>query len=107
MMMKVIWAVVVVLIVGGAAYYIYMGPGSYDYVYACAEGGDLSVRIDTDNDKAFIHSDSAGIEDEELDLEVSASGARFTNGKYTYWSKGDEATVYDASGTILSDCVVQ
>jgi membrane-bound inhibitor of C-type lysozyme len=38
---------------------------------------------------------------------VSASGARYTDGIYVFWSKGDEATVYKRDRIVLNNCQLQ
>ncbi|STL57911.1 putative lipoprotein [Escherichia coli] len=34
---------------------------------------------------------------------ISASGARYTDGIYVFWSKGDEATVYKRDRIVLNN----
>lgn len=38
---------------------------------------------------------------------ISASGARYTDGIYVFWSKGDEATVYKRDRIVLNNCQLQ
>lgn len=38
---------------------------------------------------------------------VSASGARYTDGIYVFWSKGNEATVYKRDRIVLNNCQLQ
>ena len=35
---------------------------------------------------------------------ISASGARYTDGIYVFWSKGEEATVYKRDRIVLNNC---
>lgn len=35
---------------------------------------------------------------------ISASGARYSDGIYVFWSKGDDATVYKRDRIILNNC---
>ncbi|MEQ9860297.1 MliC family protein [Pectobacterium cacticida] len=37
---------------------------------------------------------------------VSASGARYSNGTYTFWSKGDSAFIQRGERVIVDDCVL-
>ena len=38
---------------------------------------------------------------------ISASGARYTDGIYVFWSKGDGATVYKRDRIVLNNCQLQ
>ena len=38
---------------------------------------------------------------------MSASGARYTDGIYVFWSKGDGATVYKRDRIVLNNCQLQ
>ena len=38
---------------------------------------------------------------------LSASGARYTDGVYVFWSKGDTATVYKRDRIVLDNCQLQ
>lgn len=38
---------------------------------------------------------------------LSASGARYTDGVYVFWSKGDTATVYRKDQIVLNNCQLQ
>lgn len=38
---------------------------------------------------------------------LSASGARYTDGVYVFWSKGDSATVYRKDSVVLNNCQLQ
>ncbi|MCT4703708.1 C-type lysozyme inhibitor [Enterobacteriaceae bacterium H20N1] len=38
---------------------------------------------------------------------LSASGARYTDGVYVFWSKGDSATVYRKDTVVLNNCQLQ
>ena len=38
---------------------------------------------------------------------LSASGARYTDGVYVFWSKGDTATVYRKDAIVLDNCQLQ
>ncbi|MCW0135967.1 C-type lysozyme inhibitor [Escherichia coli] len=38
---------------------------------------------------------------------ISASGARYTDGIYVFWSKGEEATVYKRDRIVLNNCQLQ
>ena len=38
---------------------------------------------------------------------MSGSGARYTDGIYVFWSKGNEATVYKRDNIVMNNCVLQ
>jgi putative lipoprotein len=57
------------------------------YVYECVQGGPFTVRVEGDAAWLFLASGT-----KRLPRMVSASGARFSDGLVSYWSKGDEAT---------------
>lgn len=38
---------------------------------------------------------------------LSASGARYTDGVYVFWSKGDSATLYRKDSVVLNNCQLQ
>ena len=43
----------------------------------------------------------------KLNQGLSASGARYTDGIYVFWSKGDSATVYKRDRIVLNNCQLQ
>ena len=43
----------------------------------------------------------------ELPQVEAASGARYSDGTTTFWTKGDEAFVQVNDETVISDCVAQ
>jgi len=46
------------------------------------------------------------LDNQQLTLQqgLSASGARYTDGVYVFWSKGDGATVYKHDRIVLNNC---
>ncbi|WP_279024217.1 MliC family protein [Gibbsiella quercinecans] len=48
------------------------------------------------------------LDGEQLHLKqvLAASGARYSDGKYTFWSKGQHAQVARNDNVIISDCVL-
>lgn len=41
-----------------------------------------------------------------LSQSISASGAKYDDGEYTFWSKGNSATVFKNDEIMLSDCTL-
>lgn len=71
--------------------------------YQCDEK-PLTVKLNnTRQDVSFIYDNKM------LNLKqgVSASGARYTDGIYVFWSKGDTATVYKRDSIVLNNCQLQ
>ncbi len=71
--------------------------------YQCEEK-PLSVKLNKTRQEArFVYDDKL------LTLEqgLSASGARYTDGVYVFWSKGDTATVYKRDRIVLNNCQLQ
>ncbi|WP_157953006.1 MliC family protein [Limnobaculum parvum] len=68
--------------------------------YQC-EGQSLSVILN--NEKQSVNVIIAG-EPQQLHQVVSASGAKYSNGNYSFWSKGDTAMVLKGDDIIINDC---
>lgn len=71
--------------------------------YQCEEK-PLTVKLNKTRQEA-----SFAYDDKLLTLEqgLSASGARYTDGVYVFWSKGDSATVYKRDRIVLNNCQLQ
>lgn len=69
-------------------------------VYQCDEQ-TLTVKLNHPRQQA-----SFVLDDKRLTLEqgLSASGARYSDGVYVFWSKGDSATVYKRDAIVLNNC---
>lgn len=68
--------------------------------YNCG-GQTLSVAINASGDEARVW---VGNDMRILRQSVSASGAKYSDDTYTFWSKGDQATLYKGDTVILGDC---
>ncbi|WP_165460907.1 C-type lysozyme inhibitor [Atlantibacter sp.] len=71
--------------------------------YQCDEK-PLTVNLNnTRQEVSFVY------DDKPLTLKqgLSASGARYTDGIYVFWSKGDSATVYNKDRIVLNNCQLQ
>jgi membrane-bound inhibitor of C-type lysozyme len=68
--------------------------------YQCDEK-PLTVKINQTRQQA-----SFVLDNQQLTLQqgLSASGARYTDGVYVFWSKGDGATVYKHDRNVLNNC---
>ncbi|WP_342320850.1 C-type lysozyme inhibitor [Kosakonia sp. BYX6] len=71
--------------------------------YQCDEK-PLTVKLNNPRQQvSFVWDDKL------LNLQqgLSASGARYTDGVYVFWSKGDSATVYKRDRIVLNNCQLQ
>ncbi len=70
-------------------------------VYKCAEGKQLVVQYVDGGKAAMIWFPEREF---RLDPVVAASGARFSNGRTTLFTQGDEASLEDGSQRTHADC---
>ncbi|WP_312629696.1 C-type lysozyme inhibitor [Scandinavium sp.] len=71
--------------------------------YKCDEK-PLTVHLNnTRQQVSFIYDN----QQQTLTQGISASGARYTDGIYVFWSKGDSATVYKRDRIVLNNCQLQ
>lgn len=68
--------------------------------YQCDEK-PLTVKINQTRQQASLVLDNQQL---TLQQGLSASGARYTDGVYVFWSKGDGATVYKRDRIVLNNC---
>jgi len=71
--------------------------------YQCDEK-PLTVKLNKEKQMVnFVYDDDYL----SLTQGLSASGARYTDGVYVFWSKGDSATVYRKDSVVLNNCQLQ
>lgn len=70
------------------------------YAYSCGDSTEFSVYVTPDSTWLFTADTTL-----KLTPARSASGARYVNGPFLYWSKGDEALLQLATGS-LKQCKV-
>lgn len=68
--------------------------------YQCDEK-PLTVKLNNPRQEVSLVVDN---QQRILKQGLSASGARYTDGVYVFWSKGDSATVYKRDRIILNNC---
>lgn len=56
------------------------------YVYTCEDGYQFTARVAADTARIFLATRTVA-----LPHVVAASGAKYSNGEITYWSKADSA----------------
>lgn len=71
--------------------------------YQCDEK-PLTVRQNNDRQEVNFIYDNKNL---TLKQGMSASGTRYSDGIYVFWSKGNEATVYYQDRVILNNCQLQ
>lgn len=71
--------------------------------YQCDEG-PLTVSQNNQRQQVKFNVDDNAL---TLNQGLSASGVRYTDGVYVFWSKGDSATVYKRDRAVLNNCQLQ
>ncbi|RPH29978.1 C-type lysozyme inhibitor [Buttiauxella warmboldiae] len=71
--------------------------------YQCDEK-PLTVELNNNNQKVNFVYDNEYL---SLTQGLSASGTRYSDGVYVFWSKGDTATVYRKDTVVLNNCQLQ
>ncbi len=71
--------------------------------YQCDEK-PLTVKLNNPRQEVSFVYDNQLL---HLKQGLSASGARYSDGIYVFWSKGEEATVYKRDRIVLNNCQLQ
>lgn len=71
--------------------------------YQCDEK-PLTVKLNNPGKEVSFVYDNKLL---NLQQGLSASGTRYTDGVYVFWSKGDSATVYKRDRIIMNNCQLQ
>ena len=103
-MKKLLIAVLPLMLAGCSTYNQFMERMQTDTLeYQCDEK-PLTVQLNNPRQQvSFVY------DNQQLNLAqgLSASGARYTDGVYVFWSKGDSATVYKRDRVVLENCQLQ
>ncbi|HBI10569.1 C-type lysozyme inhibitor [Franconibacter pulveris] len=103
--MKKLLVVLLPSLLAGCSYYNNMVERMHTdkLEYQCDEK-PLTVSLNnTRQEVSFIYNDKSL----RLKQGLSASGARYTDGIYVFWSKGDTADVYEKDRVVLHNCQLQ
>lgn len=103
-MKKILIAVVPFMLAGCSYYNQFVERMQTDTLeYQCDQKPLTVHRNNIRQQVSFIY------DNQQLNLAegLSASGARYTDGVYVFWSKGDTATVYKRDRIILDNCQLQ
>ncbi len=71
--------------------------------YQCDEK-PLTVKVNNPREEVSFVYDNKLL---TLKQGISASGARYTDGIYVFWSQGESATVYKRDRIVLNNCQLQ
>jgi membrane-bound inhibitor of C-type lysozyme len=107
-MKKILFAVVPLiapLMLSGCSYYNqFVERMNTDTLQYQCEEKPLTVHLNNTRQQVdFIYDN----QQQTLTQGISASGARYTDGIYVFWSKGDSATVYKRDRIVLNNCQLQ
>ena len=92
------------LLAGCSAYNQFMERMQTDTLeYQCDEK-PLTVHLNNSRQQVSFIYDNQQV---NLTQGISASGARYTDGIYVFWSKGNDATVYKRDRIVLNNCQLQ
>lgn len=76
-------------------------PGSRQFEYKCTDGTRFDVLMAPTGDKVKLELGGVLY---ELKQVRSASGAKFSDGTTSYWSKGRDATIERGGKVVHRDC---
>jgi len=71
------------------------------WTFTCPDGYEFVAVYSVDGTSVTLEDESRKL---NLDIEQSASGARYTNGTAVFWSKGVMARVDYGEGLLHQDC---
>lgn len=103
-MKKLLIACVPVLLAGCSTYNQYVDRMNTDTLEYQCEEKPLTVKLNHPRQEVSFVLDNKPL---ILTQGLSASGARYTDGIYVFWSKGDSATVYHRDRVVLENCQLQ
>lgn len=103
-MKKLLIAVIPLMLTGCSTYNQFMERMQTDTLeYQCDEK-PLTVKLNNPRQEVSFVYDNQQL---YLPQGLSASGARYTDGIYVFWSKGNDATVYKRDRIVLNNCQLQ
>ncbi|WP_434640755.1 C-type lysozyme inhibitor [Klebsiella sp. I138] len=103
-MKKILIAVVPFMLAGCSYYNQFAERMQTDTLEYQCDQKPLTVHINNVRQVASFIYDNQQL---SLPQGLSASGARYTDGVYVFWSKGDSATVYKRDHVVLENCQLQ
>lgn len=103
-MKKILIACLPALLAGCSYYNQFVERMNTDTLEYQCEEKPLTVKLNKTHQEARFILDNKPL---TLEQGLSASGARYTDGVYVFWSKGDSATVYKRDRIVLNNCQLQ
>jgi membrane-bound inhibitor of C-type lysozyme len=100
-MKKILIACLPALLAGCSYYNQFVERMNTDTLEYQCEEKPLTVKLNKTRQEARFIFDNKPL---ALEQGLSASGARYTDGVYVFWSKGDTATVYKRDRIVLNNC---
>jgi membrane-bound inhibitor of C-type lysozyme len=79
-------------------------PETTAVVFECPDGETIEASFDTPEEAVVT---LPGQEAQTLPITEAASGARYSDGKTTFWNKGNEAMVEVDGEVVLAGCMAQ
>jgi membrane-bound inhibitor of C-type lysozyme len=77
---------------------------SHWLTFRCPKGQTVDARFEQQDDFVSVHF--AGREF-RLPHVIAASGARYSDGKFTFWNKGNTAMIEIDDHIVVQDCILQ
>jgi membrane-bound inhibitor of C-type lysozyme len=71
------------------------------WLYACPDGYEFTAVFSQDSESVTLEDETQKL---KLNIERSASGARYTDGTAVFWNKGVMAQVELAEGVLHEEC---
>lgn len=103
-MKKIVIMFLPVLLTGCSVYQQFVERMQTDTLeYQCDEK-PLTVKVNNPREEVSFVYDNKLL---ALKQGISASGARYTDGIYVFWSQGERATVYKRDRIVLNNCQLQ
>ncbi|WP_154817189.1 C-type lysozyme inhibitor [Enterobacter hormaechei] len=103
-MKKLLLIAVPFLMTGCSVYNLFVERMQTDTLeYRCDEK-PLTVKLNNPHQEASFVYDNKLL---TLKQGMSASGARYSDGIYVFWTKGDSATVYKRDRIVLNNCQLE
>jgi len=103
-MKKLLIACAPVLLAGCSTYNQFVDRMHTDTLEYQCEEKPLTVKLNHPRQEVSFVLDNKPL---VLTQGLSASGARYNNGIYVVWAKGDSATVYHRDRVVLENCQLQ
>lgn len=101
-MKRLIFSLAIVMLVGCHAPKVDKETNETLLHYQC-EKQQLDVRLNNEIQQVKLIIDG---KEQQLHQVVSASGAKYSNDDYSFWSKGDQAMILRGDTIILNNCAL-